>query len=125
MPEALRILVIDDDLQTCRLLNHVLGAEGHDAKVAHSGSAGLEAFAADAFDLVITDRAMPDMSGDDVARQIREENDSIPIVMVTGFGDLLQDTGAKPEGVDEIVGKPFTVDEIRDVIARLMAEVRE
>jgi kynurenine formamidase len=45
--------------------------------------------------------------------------------MVTGFGDLLQDASTIPKGVNEVVGKPFTIEELRGVIARIMAEVEK
>jgi len=64
---------------------------------------------------------MPDMSGDKVAATIRQSNSAIPIIMVTGFGEIMKDKGELPEGVDIILGKPITEKELQVAMATAMA----
>ncbi|OGV67426.1 MAG: hypothetical protein A2283_10850 [Lentisphaerae bacterium RIFOXYA12_FULL_48_11] len=109
----LKILLIDDDASSRNILSRYLNATGFVVKSADSGVKGLEAFAEDKYDLVITDRAMPDMSGDIVAASIRKGNVKIPIIMLTGFGELMKNKHEKPDGVDRILSKPVSLKELR------------
>src|SRR5207245_331562 len=79
----------------------------------------LKSRSAIAFDVVITDRAMPDMSGDQVAAAVKRASPSTPVVMLTGFGDLMRGTEAPPPGVDAVLAKPATIADLRRVLAEL------
>ena len=115
---ALHILVIDDKETSRRLLTQYLTCESHSVKTAESGPLGLEIFQRTPFDLIITNRSMPGMTGDEVAKKIRALNPDIPLIMITGYGDLMHASGEHPEGVDEIISKPVSPPELMDVIAR-------
>ena len=73
-------------------------------------------------DVIFTDFAMPGMRGDELAVRIREAGITTPIIMLTGFGDLMQARGERPEGVNAVVSKPVTLVALREALARL--EVR-
>ena len=60
----------------------------------------MEKFRAGHFDLVITDRAMPEMNGDELADSIKRLSPGEPIIMLTGFADLINETGQRAESVD-------------------------
>ncbi len=117
---ALHILVMDDKETSRRLLTQYLTCEGHAVKTAESGPLGLEIFERSRFDLVITNRAMPGMTGDEVAKKVRALNPDIPLIMITGYGDLMHASGEHPEGVDEIISKPVSPPELMDIIARVI-----
>jgi PAS domain S-box-containing protein len=104
----MRVLIIDDELAARTLLVRYLRADRHTAVTADGGEDGLAKFRSGKFDLVITDRAMPDMSGDQVAEIIRKENPDVPVVMLTGFGDIMKEDGHCPLGVNLILSKPIT-----------------
>jgi CheY-like chemotaxis protein len=87
--------------------------------VAENGREGLEKFRGGKFDLVLTDRAMPDMNGDQLAKEIKALNPGQRLILLTGFGDLMNGAGEKPDGVDLVVGKPFTMSMLRDAIAKV------
>jgi DNA-binding NtrC family response regulator len=70
------------------------------------------------FDLVITDRAMPEMGGDQLAAAIMGIAPDKPVIMLTGFGDLMTAKGEKPAGVKAILSKPVTLDALRQAIAQ-------
>ena len=79
---------------------------------------GIEKYRAGTFDLVLTDRAMPEMNGDVLAAEIKKINPRQPILLLTGFGDLMSGAGEKPEGVDLVVSKPFTLNSLREALSQ-------
>src|SRR5205814_711912 len=86
----------------------------------------LEKFRAEQFDLVITDRAMPDISGDALAASIKELEPREPVIMLTGFADLVNETGQRSESVNLVVSKPARLDDLRRAILKVMpAEARQ
>jgi CheY-like chemotaxis protein len=118
---ALRILVIDDDPAILSLLSEHFTTRRHAVSAVGSGHEGLDRAAREPFDLIITDRAMPDMSGDDVALRIRQRDPAVAILMLTGFGDLMRDTDTHPSGVNGVVGKPVALDELDRIVAGVVA----
>jgi len=115
----LRVLVVDDERAVRDLVKEFLLADGHSVETAANGRAALEKFAPGAFDLVITDRAMPEMGGDELAAALKELAPTQPILMLTGFGDRMAVREEKPAGVDRVLGKPPTLAVFRAAVARL------
>lgn len=104
-----RLLVIEDDPANLRLMVLLLKAAGHQVSGAANGAAGLEAARRELPDLILCDGRMPDMSGFEVARQIRSEaaTSGIPMVAVTGLardGDRRELIEA---GFNGYIAKPF------------------
>jgi CheY-like chemotaxis protein len=93
-----------------------LREDQHVIQTAANGREGIEKYRAGTFDLVLTDRAMPEVNGDVLAAQIKKLNPHQPVILLTGFGDLMTGLGEKPEGVDLVVGKPFTLNSLRQAI---------
>jgi CheY-like chemotaxis protein len=89
-------------------------------ETANNGLEGLDKFLSGQFDLVVTDRAMPEMGGDQLAIAIKQVAPDRPIIMLTGFGDLMDAKGEKPVGVDVVVGKPVTFDALQDAILQVV-----
>lgn len=119
---SLRVLEIDDEEQSRDFVSTCLTREGHVVEAAISGADGLAKLAAGRYDLVLTDRAMPGMGGDAVALAVKRIAPGTPVLMVTGFGDLMGCTGDHPEGVDEILGKPLTARELVAAVERVSAK---
>ena len=63
---------------------------------------------------------MPEMSGDQTARFIKQLNQNIPVLMLTGFGALIEVTGSQPQAVDVVLSKPVTIDALRKTIGNLL-----
>jgi signal transduction histidine kinase len=120
----LNVLVVDDRPWACQTLSRILSVDGHKVSAAFSGKDALKLFPAGGYDLVILDRAMPDLSGDEVALQIREMSPETPVIMMTGFGDIMIERDERPPGVDHVVPKPVAPDELRRAIARVMVRRR-
>jgi CheY-like chemotaxis protein len=117
---ALRILVVDDEARSRNLVARFLKADGHAVETAKDGQEGVEMFGQGEFDLVITDRAMPLMRGDEVVAEITKKQPGLPVIMLTGFGDIMKDKGECPPGVTRVMSKPVTSKDLRHVMARVM-----
>ncbi|MHB8573257.1 MAG: PAS domain S-box protein [Candidatus Dormibacteria bacterium] len=109
----LRILVIDDEPMLRELLERLLRRMGHEVVTAASGVEGLRAMTQGEFDLVMTDLGMPDITGWEVARQVKETHPETVVALVTGWGGELDGQEVKNGLVDLVVSKPF---EIRDLV---------
>jgi signal transduction histidine kinase len=120
----LRILVVEDEPLVKEVITVYLDEDGHTVETAENGVEGLMKFEAGDYDVVLTDRSMPEMNGDQLALAIKRRNPKIPVVLLTGFGDLMESGGEHPSGVDIIVSKPFTFDTLRSAIAKGMQHAR-
>ncbi len=113
-----RVLLVDDEEVIRKVLNEYLVHDGHVVELAANGKDGLDKFHNGRFDLVIVDRSMPDMSGDQVGAAIKNASPGLPVIMLTGFGGLMEAADEKPVGVDFVVSKPVTLDTLRRAMAR-------
>ena len=114
---ALHVLVIDDDETARNLISEYLSLDGYRVDLADGPGAGLRKIRAGRYDLIITDRAMPEMSGDQLALRSKRLAPAMPVLMLTGLGDFMYATDERPEGVDFVVSKPITIDALRHAIA--------
>lgn len=115
---SVHVLVVDDEPMVREIESEYLKAEGHTVEVAASGPEGLEKFRATRFDVVVLDRAMPVMSGDQLAVAIKEIAPRVPVILLSGFGSMMQAAGEKPDGVDYVLGKPVTLQDLAQTVAR-------
>jgi CheY-like chemotaxis protein len=113
----LRVCLVEDDPLVRELIASFLTTDGHSVDTAENGRQGLALFAAGSYDLVVTDRAMPIMSGDQLAAEIRRVDTAVPIILISGFGDIMEATGDLPAGVTLVVAKPVTLRAFREAIA--------
>ena len=114
---TLRVLVIDDEEWSRALLAKYLGEAGHSVELAEDGAAGVAKAADTPFDLVITDRAMPGMSGDQVAVALKKQSPRVPVLLLTG--DIMNTAEITASEVDEVLEKPITQRELAEMVSRL------
>jgi signal transduction histidine kinase/ActR/RegA family two-component response regulator len=118
-----RILVVEDEAPLRRILREYLAFDGHTIETAVNGREGLERFreaeasANERFDLVVTDLAMPEMSGDQLGLAVKAAAPGTPVILLTGFGEMMLTSGETPSGVDLIVPKPFSLASLRRAVA--------
>jgi CheY-like chemotaxis protein len=112
---ACRILLVDDDPDVGDIIAESLRAEGHSVRQATSGGAALDTIDSEAFDLVITDYAMPGMSGGELARRIDERTSALPVLLITG---VIPPSVKLPDGITVLV-KPFPMAQLFGAIATL------
>lgn len=117
---SLNVLLVDDEPRILEVVSAYLRFDGHSVSTASSGREALEKFRRNQFDLVVLDRVMPEMSGDQTARFIKQVNPDIPVIMLTGFGALIEVSGSQPAPVDVVVSKPVTLDALRQTIEKLL-----
>lgn len=115
------ILVVEDDSKIARLLELELKHAGYEVVVATDGRSGLERAVADDIDLVLLDIMLPQMSGLEVVRRLKEDRPLLPVLMVTARGDRYDKVSGLDLGADDYITKPF---EIEEVLARIRAFLR-
>jgi len=118
MEKPLHILVVEDEPLVREVIEVYLREDRHVVQTATNGREGLDKYRAGTFDLVLTDRAMPEVNGDVLAAEIKKINPRQPVILLTGFGDLMSGAGEKPDGVDLVVSKPFTLNSLREALTK-------
>jgi GAF domain-containing protein/ActR/RegA family two-component response regulator len=114
---ALRCLVVDDEAVVAGVLGDMLAAAGHRVEVVSSGRTAVDRFDAERFDLVLTDLAMPGMTGWEVARAIKHVEPAARVVLVSGFGVELSPEDLRANGVDLVLSKPVKFEDIESAVA--------
>ncbi|MDW8366286.1 MAG: PAS domain S-box protein [Abditibacteriales bacterium] len=118
----LRVLVVDDEPRVREVIVEYLQRDGHIVVTAANGREGLEKFQNGQFDLVITDRAMTAMSGDQLALALKQFDASVPVILLTGFGEFMGAAGEHPPGVDVVASKPIGLTALREAMAKAMRD---
>ncbi|MEM6161784.1 response regulator transcription factor [Erwinia sp. P6884] len=116
----MKILLVDDDLELGTMLSQYLITEGFDATLVLSGKAGIEGAMSGRYSAMILDIMLPDMSGIDVLRQVRQQG-RLPVIMLTAKGDNIDRVIGLEMGADDYVPKPCYP---RELVARLRAVLR-
>jgi len=119
---AVRILVIDDDENILDVISDMLELLDHEVVTASSGEEGVEKFKNDKFDLVMTDLGMPGISGWDVTKFCKSFNPNVPVLMVSGWGNQIDDDMVNSSGLDGILAKPFEISKIKAMIQEVLAK---
>lgn len=123
--EEATILLIDDDPQVSEVLGLMLQQMGHRVTAFTSAREALDAFKEGDYRLVITDLGMPDVSGRDVAKAVKEMKPETPVVLITGWGVQLDPAELKGTGVDGVIAKPFSKEVISAKLAELLGSAEE
>ncbi len=118
------ILAIDDDPAVRQGLKEILEAEGHQVATAADGEAGLALLQDQAFDLVLTDLALPGLGGMDVLAYLVQERPRCPCIIITGFGTITNAVAAMRQGAYDYLTKPADATELRLVVARALEHTR-
>jgi DNA-binding response OmpR family regulator len=109
------ILVVDDEGMVLDSLRMTLTFYGYSVETASSGTEALEKLAHTEFALVVTDRKMPTMTGDQLAALIKKQWPQLPVIMLTGYPPE-----SKPAGVDTVLLKPFSIAGLSAAIKALL-----
>jgi signal transduction histidine kinase/CheY-like chemotaxis protein len=118
VPLPRTILLIDDDQVVRQTLGSLLRSAGHTVIEAESGAVGLARLGEARPDLVLTDLGMPEMTGREVAEAVKAATPSLPVVLLTGWGDQATEAESALH-VDRILGKPVRLNDLLAVIAEL------
>jgi CheY-like chemotaxis protein len=117
------IMIVDDEGMLVALAEEMLAGLGYEPVGYQSSSAALQAFRANPrrFDLVLTDEAMPDLVGTELAREIRLVRPEIPIILMSGHGGATLENRAAAMGVNEVLHKPLQRADLAESLARALA----
>jgi len=116
-----RILIVDDEPEMVRGLQDNLRFEGYQTLTATHGKEGLRLALQEAPDLILLDVMMPELSGWDVLRALRQERVDIPVILLTARGEEVDRVLGLELGADDYITKPFS---LREVLARVRAVLR-
>ena len=123
MSNKRQILIVDDEVDICRLLAYNLTKEGFYAESIQDGATALKRLKSHAFDLMILDLMLPEIDGIQLCRLIREDPQfkALPIIMLTAKDEELDRVLGLEIGADDYITKPFSV---RELVARVKAVLR-
>src|SRR5207247_1831028 len=117
--EPARILIVDDEAAILRLLKEALTQWGYQVTGATSAAEALQALRGDMFDAVITDIRMPDMNGLELLKEIKRHDESVEVVVMTGYPTIASAVEALKVGAFDYLSKPLLLDELRHLMARM------
>ena len=117
-----RILFVDDEVEIVESAREILEDLGYQVESENSPVEALRMFREqpDRFSLVITDMTMPRMTGERLARELLRIRSDIPIIMCTGYGELINGERAKEAGIKEIIMKPARISNVAEAIRRVL-----
>ncbi len=127
---GLRVLIIDDEEETCKILTHILLDSGHDVTAITKGKIAMKALNRGSFDVVCCDLAMHGLTGWDVAAKIKQlrliETSPLPVlILVTGLGTYVEHGRLKEAGVDYVLNKPFLAEEVLEVVGKAQVMIQK
>jgi len=116
-----RILIVDNDRAVQRALKRLFESEGYGVEIRGDGKSALEAFRAAAPTAIILDLRLPELSGQEVCREIRRQSSTMPIVVLSAATDDSDKILLLELGADDYMGKPFSP---RELLARVRTAIR-
>ena len=106
-----KVLIVEDDSKIARFVELELRHEGYDVDTASDGRTGLAKALEPGIDLVLLDIMLPELSGMEVCRRIRQES-AVPIIMLTAKGDVTDKVAGLDMGANDYMTKPFAIEEL-------------
>lgn len=119
-----KILVIDDELETCELLKDVLEKEGYRVSIAVTAREGLNLMKQSMPDLVLCDIVMGEMNGISFLGKLRKINEDIPVVIISAYGSYDNVIRALELGARDFIAKPFKPNAVVDIIKKVIKTAR-
>lgn len=108
----MRILVVEDDRASLRLVERVLVAQHHAVDTAVDGPTADELFAVNSYDLVVLDWTIPAPNGHELLRRWRAGGSETPVLLLTGHQTVADRVNGLDSGADDYLTKPFAIDEL-------------
>ena len=113
-----RVLVVEDEEKVRVLLNDAFRAQGHEVTEATTGAEALDRLDKGEFDLMVCDLGLPELSGLHVARWVKEFRPDLPVIIATGFSEMIADEDYQKARIDQVIPKPYA---LADVLAKANA----
>ena len=106
------ILIVEDDASFRRILEYRLTEAGYNTTVAEDGEKALELFSEHRYRVVLTDLNLPELSGEEVLKQIKQQSPDTPVIILTAFGSIESAVEAMRLGAFHYLTKPVSCDEL-------------
>jgi len=122
-----RVLYIEDEEMVINVAKLILERLGYEVEVSmrFHEAIGLVRSRPDNFDLVITDMSMPGMNGIELSQKLLEIRPDIPIILCTGFSELIDEKETRKTGISAIIPKPFMLEDMDKVIRKVISDYEE
>jgi PAS domain S-box-containing protein len=119
-----KILIVDDETYFLEVVHENLKMLGYNVEPYQDAVEALQAFSNQphGYDLLITDQTMPEMTGVQLIQEVRKVNDSLPIILCTGFSEVVTEQSASYYGIDRFLMKPVNIHDIAHTVAQLLSE---
>jgi signal transduction histidine kinase/ActR/RegA family two-component response regulator len=117
-----RVLLVDDDENIRSVISDMLDLLGHQVMAAPCGEDGLKLFQKHEFDLVITDLGMPGISGWDVTRTCKGLKPQVPVIMISGWGNQIDEDMIAQSRLNGVLAKPFEMNKIKAMLNKVLSE---
>jgi len=124
MTQKANILLIDDEIDSCQALSHLLSQVGYNVKICPSGEQALELLEKQPFDLIISDLFLPGISGIDIIKQIKDDSPEIGVILITGNASAETAVEAMKEGALDYITKPFNFERLKIQVAKALEKNR-
>ncbi len=118
------ILFVDDETTLAEMAGHMLEKLGYTVKIMSNSSDALDLFSRspDAFDLMVTDQTMPDLSGMELARKVLELRPKLPVILCTGYSSSVDGSEVKEIGIKQFIMKPLSMNALARVVRESLDE---
>jgi CheY-like chemotaxis protein len=118
---SLRCLVVDDENDIAEAIQDILHTYGHDVITSDGGSA-LQHVQSGNYDVVITDLAMPGITGWQVSEAVKRQRPDVPVILMSGFGIEIDADERRRQRVDAVLPKPIAVDDLLTAVAAVVSQ---
>lgn len=119
------ILTVDDDRNICKVLKGLIEKNDFEALTANDVDSAMRIIEGHDLDLILTDLKMPGKSGMDLLELIKNRKPSIPVIMITAYGNIEAAVAAIKRGAYDFITKPFDEDELLDAIKKALGEAQK
>ncbi len=116
----MKILVVEDDIELCNIIELKLKREGYNVESCHNGQDALACLLQYSYELVILDRMLPELDGVSIVKKLRNTGNYIPVIMVTALDGVTDRIDGLDSGADDYLVKPFAVSELTARIRALL-----
>ncbi|MEZ0541333.1 response regulator transcription factor [Fibrella arboris] len=117
----MKLLIVEDEERLASFIRKGMLAEGYEVEVAYDGRIGLSLFHKDIYDIIILDVNLPHITGFELCRLIRAENETVPVLILTALDSLADKADGFNAGADDYLAKPF---EFQELLLRVRALTR-
>ena len=125
MSQKLEVLIIDDETDIREMLVRQFAALGFSATEASNGEVALVEVSKKKFDLIITDLAMPRMNGFEFLRKLKMNQNTIPVIVLTGHADRMVAKQLQSFGIKEFIDKPWFIEDLEKSLQEIFPHLKK